>query len=454
MVRIFTRSLIILILAFALSGCDFYTLYFLKKTLDNDFNFIKKTENKYKLKGESYYDIPVSEEEKITPEFTKDKLSLLEDEKDLFPLSQEKVSEVSNLFVSKGDKINISLPTPIEGTWVIKKYPIKVAELIPNQKPVNTFSFSINSTGEDNVIFQLINKKGNIVSTVEYKIISSKDSTSSTEETIPAKKENNNKTTKKENFSKTNLPLLSTNLTNNQSSKPKINDFDVIDEEKNTNIIEPKPPAAPGKLDIKSLVGDEKKFFENIDNIAKKYGYYRALREIESLETNVSETDLPKLKLKKIEYLEKLGKYTDALKEAEAISSKEPFGKLYVGIFLGTIGKNELSEKNIKEALNLITTPLKTKSALSKVLDFYLSNEEPPTKEMVNFLLQRNELIQKDFKKDYLLNLISIGNLYERVGEFYKAKSLYNFVINSGEEEARNIAETNINNLNKILDYK
>ena len=179
-----------------------------------------------------------------------------------------------------------------------------------------------------------------------------------------------------------------------------------------------------------------------------------ALREIESLETNVSETDLPKLKLKKIEYLEKLGKYTDALKEAEAISSKEPFGKLYVGIFLGTMGKNELSEKNIKEALNLITTPLETKSALSKVLDFYLSNEEPPTKEMVNFLLQRNELIQKNFKKDYLLNLISIGNLYERVGEFYKAKSLYNFVINSGEEEARSIAETNINNLNKILDYK
>jgi len=72
------------------------------------------------------------------------------------------------------------------------------------------------------------------------------------------------------------------------------------------------------------------------------------------------------------------------------------------------MGKNELSEKNIKEALNLITTPLETKSALSKVLDFYLSNEEPPTKEMVNFLLQRNELIQKNFKKDYLLNFVFI----------------------------------------------
>ncbi len=442
MTRKFTRILIMITLASALSGCDFYSLYFLKKTLDNDFSFIEKTKNKYKLKGESYYDIPVSEEEKITPEFIEDKISLLETEKDLFPLNQEKVSEVSNMFVSKGDKINISLPTHTQGTWIIKKYPIKVAELIPNKKQVNTFSFSINSTGEDNAIFQLIDKKGNIISTINYRIISSQGST---KVATP---------TKRENSLKISSPSSMGNSTTNQNLSSQTNNFDVVDEERSAQITEPIPPSTPGKLDIKSLVGDERRFFENIDNIAKKYGYYRALKEIESLETNVSESDLPKLKLKKIEYLEKLGKYTDALKEAESISLKEPVGKLYVGIFLGTMGKNELSEKNIKEALNSITTPQEIKSALEKVLNFYLSSEELPTKEMVNLLLQRNELIQKDFKKDYLLNLISIGNLYERVGEFYKAKSLYNFVLNSEDEEAKRLAETNISKLNKILDYK
>jgi hypothetical protein len=447
MFRIFFRVLFVFSLSFFLSSCDFYTLYFIKKTLSGDFDFVKETENKYKLKGSSYYDIPVSEEEKILPEFVEDKVSLLETEKDLFPLSKEKPSEVSNIFVSSGEKISISLPKANEGIWLIKKYPIKISELLPNSEKSGVYTFKVNSSGTDNAIFQLIDKKGNILSTVEYKISSLQGKNT----------DQNVQTQLSSNIAKTNVFDSNTNSSVSivsKSNKQNTNDFDVIDEEKSTNVVEPSPPSSPGKLDIKSLVGNETKYFDYIDNIAKKYGYYRAISEIESIETNVSDADLPKLKLKKIEYLEKLGKYDAALGEAEAISSKEPFGKLYVGIFLGAAGKRESSEKNIKEALQSMVSSLDTKNALKKVLEFYLSDKEPPTKDIINFLVQKNELIQKDFVKDYYSNLLTIGNLYERAGEYYKAKSVYDFVFNNGDEESKNAAETNINKVNQILDYK
>ncbi|MGC8964258.1 MAG: hypothetical protein ACP5KI_02675 [Brevinematia bacterium] len=452
-----------------LGGCDFYTAYLIKKSLSGDFSFINEFSRKYKLSGESFSDIPVSTEEKILPEFVEDKVLLTDLEEQLIPGSKEKPSENLKIFSSKGSKVKIDLPRD-DGVWIIKKLPSKISKLSKDSDmSSSTFIFEIGSYGTDNAIFNLISSNGIITKVLEYEIVSSnansntKDNDSisivpktnfvnNQKDSLQLEKSNNTTTEQKNTEQK----LVSSNGVDNSSLKNATNkEFDLTDEEKQESIIEPKPPSVEGKFDIKTLVGDENKYFDYIDNIAKKYGYYAALKEIEKIETNIADVDLPKIKFKKMEIYDALGRYNDAINEGQEVIDKDNIVKLYVGIMNGKVKNYYIADKNIKESLNAIVEPYDMKFALDKVIDYYLSIPEPPTREMINVILQKNEFLQKNYKKDYQMNLIKIGQLFERIGDLYKAKAIYDQVYNQNpDEEVLGHLNEARENLEKVTNYK
>lgn len=467
-------TLIFVLISFLLSSCDFYTLYIIKKSLEGDFDYVDSFSRKYKLKGDSFSDVPISEEEKIVPEFVEDKVVPLESEIDLFPSSKEKSGEVNKIFTTKGQKITIELPKE-NGVWIIKKYPSLVASFdISSPVKENKFYFNINSFGKDSAIFQLFSSNGVVLKTYEYEINvieNLKDASlvsTSTNVGLPTVSNNYEGNNEDDDFSSgssTKSKQSGTSSTNslNESSGKGVNnsitnEFDITDNEKeeisNTNIVEPVPPSQPGVMDLKSLVGNETKFFENIDNIANKYGYYRALKEIENIEPNVSPDDLPKLKIKKMELLGKLKRYADAIKEGEEFVERDNFIKLYTGIFFGMSKNYFMADKHIKDSLQKMVLPRDISYGLSKALEYYNTIPDPPTTETINFLLQKNEFLQKDFKDDYYKNLLSIGSLYERIGEVYKAKAIYEKVFLSADAPIKEEANTKMTNLDLLLDYK
>lgn len=452
---------LVLLISFFLSSCDFYTAYLIKKSLSGDFKFIDDFSRKYKLVSNSFSDVPVSEEEKIVPEFVEDKVLLTDLEEQLIPGSKEKPSEIIKLFTSKDNTINIDLPKE-DGIWIIKKYPAKISKLSKNSDiAANKFIFEITSFGKDNATFNLISSNGVVTKVLEYEITSSEISPNSNFEKTPSltntKTNNYPSSSNKTSTSKTgNLETKTTNLSsiniNNSTNK---DNLDLTDEEKQEKTVEPTPPSMVGKFDIKTLFGNEKKYFEYVDNIAKKYGYYTALKEIEKIETNISEIDLPKMKFKKMEIYDALGKYNDAINEGQGFIDKDNMIKLYVGIINGKAKNYYIADKNIKEALNSLVEPEEIKFALSKTIDYYLSIPEVPTREMINTLLQKNEFLQKEYKKDYQLNLIRIANLFERIGELYKAKAIYDQVYNqTPDEEIMQKLNESKERLEKITNYK
>lgn len=473
------ERILTLFLPFLLSSCDFYTLYFIKKSLEGDFEYIETISSKYTLKGSSTSDIPISEEEKILPEFTEDKISPLESEKDLFPGSREKVTDTRKIFLAKGGSTTIELPSE-GGVWIVKKLPIRVASLDP-LSPIkeNSFIFAANNSGKDTAIFQLFSSNGTILDTKEFEInvvedIKVTNTHSNLTNLLPLAEnhwltntlygiQTNPTGTSSKNLSNksqtihpnsSNLVVTQSNTNTNLNKKFDLTDNEKEETEKTNVVSEPIPPSGPAIMDLKTLVGDEDKFFENIDHIAKKYGYYRALREIEKIEPNVSQDDLPKLKLKKMELLGKLNKFSEAIKEGENFVDKDTFIKLYTGIFFGKAKNYPMADKHIKESLQKITSTKELSLALGKALEYYTTLPEPPTSETINFLFQKNELLQRDLKTDYYKNLVSIGTLYERKGEIYKARAVYEKVLSEADEETKEEVGSKITNLNKILDYK
>ncbi|MFN4244953.1 MAG: hypothetical protein ACK4F9_02245 [Brevinematia bacterium] len=175
--------------------------------------------------------------------------------------------------------------------------------------------------------------------------------------------------------------------------------------------------------------------------------------EIENIEKNVSPSDLPKLKLKKMEILGNLKKFSDAIKEGESFVDKDSLISLYSGMFWGMSGNYNLADKYIKDALQKIVLLAELSFALSKAFDYYKSIPEPPTREVINILFQKNELIKKDFKNDYYRNLYSIATLYERIGEIYRAKSIYELIFDSKDldSEFKEEVGSKITNLEKVL---
>lgn len=117
-------------------------------------------------------------------------------------------------------------------------------------------------------------------------------------------------------------------------------------------------------------------------------------------------------------------------------------------------GNYMMADRYIKESLQKISVPSELNFALSKALDYYTKISEPITKDMLNFLLQRNEFIAKDFKNNYYTNLIYIGILFERIGEVYKAKAIYDRVFSSDVEESiKKMASDKIQDIERIINY-
>ncbi len=434
------RVVLVLFLSFWIVGCDFYTLYFIKKSLEGDFSYVDKFSSKYSLKGDSFSDIPISDEERILPEFVEDKIKPMESEKDFFPGSKEKVSYTEKIFSKKGDKVRIKLQDN-NGVWIVKKYPLRVSYLdLSSDVKNNEYIFVVSDFGKDNAIFNLFSSNGNVIKVLEYEIEVIQNNVYSLDSSKSFRSDNGKK-----------ISVLGTNDSSNNDVK-----FDITDNEKNesgNDVKEPIPPSDVGKLDLKSLVGNEEKFFESIDNISKKYGYYRALKEIESIEANVSKADLPKLKLKKMEILGNLKKFSDAIKEGEGFVDKDSFIALYTGIFWGMSKNYNLADKYIKDALQKIVVPREISFALSKAIDYYKTIPEPPTREILNFLIQKNEIIKKDFNVEYYKNLSSIASLYERIGEIYKARSIYELIFSAKDvsDDLKDEVSSKITNLEKIL---
>lgn len=446
------KTLFLSLLIFV-GGCDFYTFYFIKKTLEGDLSYVDKVSSKYSLKGNSFSDIPITEEEKILPEFVEDKIQPLESEKDMFVGGSDRVETKEVMFVNRGEKLTLSLPNA-EGVWIIKKYPILIGVFSKESSPKdNKYVFEINNFGKDSAVFQLFSTNGIIVKNLEYEInvISRNSKNYDILDANIGNESIEREPVRNVGFVRTNA-FNETNLSFNSS----VRDFDITDNEKEeTNkVLDPNPPSDVSKLDLKSLVGNETKYFEYIDTIANKYGYYRALREIDRIETNVSQSDLPKLKLKKMELLGALRKYVEAIKEGEQFIDKDNFIKLYSGIFWGMSGNYMMADRYIKESLQKISVPSELNFALSKALDYYTKISEPITKDMLNFLLQRNEFIAKDFKNNYYTNLIYIGILFERIGEVYKAKAIYDRVFSSDVEESiKKMASDKIQDIERIINY-
>ncbi|MCX8028741.1 MAG: hypothetical protein N2712_01975 [Brevinematales bacterium] len=453
--------------SFILVGCDFYTMYFIKKSLEEDFGYVDMFSRKYQLKGDSISDVPISDEEKILPEFVEDKIRLLEDERNMFPGSKEKPVSVTSIFSTKGQKFTIQLPSE-DGIWLVKKYPLKVAFLDGTSRVRdNVFIFTTRDYGKDNIIFQLFSSNGTVIKTLEYEVTSVEafsDKATNSQGVISitnggimfgtSRKANlsgDSNAGKSNNYSFSSTNDFGNILLANSAS------YDITDNERESTeqSTELGPPSNVGKLDLKFLVGDEEKFFENIDNIASKYGYYRAIKEIENLESNVSRDDLPKLKLKKMEFLGRLNKFSDAIKEGEEFADKDSIIKLYTGIFFGKSKNYSMADKNIRESLARITNPRELSFALREILAYYSSVPEPPTREMINIILQRNEIILKDFKREYYENLVALGELFERIGEVYKAMSIYENVCNSDVgEDIKNFASSKKDRLNKLINFR
>ncbi|MFN4244954.1 MAG: hypothetical protein ACK4F9_02250, partial [Brevinematia bacterium] len=278
----FFRVIFMIFSVSMLLGCDFYTLYFIKKSLEGDFSYIDKFSSKYSLRGESFSDIPISSEEKILPEFVEDKVQPIESEKDLFPGSKEKASDIVEIFSILNNKITIDLPKG-DGVWLVVKYPSKVSYLDSSSDVRNNkYVFVANNYGKDNAIFTLFSSNGNVLTILEYDIKVVEGSGNSGSITSPKKSYSSSKNSKGSSVDSNGDNIASNNSYNSTSGYGK---FDITDNERDeslSNVYEPTPPSDVGKLDLKSLVGNETKFFENIDNIAKKYGYYRALKEIEN----------------------------------------------------------------------------------------------------------------------------------------------------------------------------
>ncbi|MEN2997963.1 MAG: hypothetical protein ABDH28_02870 [Brevinematia bacterium] len=462
--------LVFLVLVFG--SCDFYTAYLIKKSLEGDFSYIDVLSSRYKLRGDSFFDIPISSEEKLLPELVEDKISPIETERDLFPGGEEKLVDTKRVFSAKGDKIEIQLPK-MGGVWIIKKYPIRVAFLDINS-PIkdNKFIFVPNNFGTDIALFQLFSSNGTMLGTLKYEInvVENVKNISNGKLSIGEDRNVSSSSSYKAFETRTNVtnilkfsnvsnssPTNTSGVVESNGARKGNEGFDVTDNEREElrEISEPTPPSGVGVMDLKSLVGDEVRFFEHVDNIAKKYGYYRALREIERIERNVSQTDLPKLKLKKMEILGKLNKFSDAIKEGEGFVDKDNFIKLYTGIFFGMSKDYPTADKHIKESLQRLVVPKELSFALDRVLEYYTSISEPPTVEMINFLLQRNELLQKEFRSNYYRNLSSIATLYERVGEIYKAKVIYDRLFSLDiDGELREEISVKVSNINKVLEYK
>ncbi|MCS7298751.1 MAG: hypothetical protein RMJ37_02160 [Spirochaetia bacterium] len=452
----------LVILFLATTSCDFYTAYIIKKSLEGDFEYINKFSDNYELKGDNASDIVVSKEEKILPEFVEDKISPLESEQDMFPSSKEKPVGVTRIFTTRGENFSVELPDD-GGVWIAKKFPVKIADMdrISSSIKDNRYVFITKDFGKDNLVFQLFSSNGTSLKIVEYEIVSTENDNLKSGNSVintNAKGSGNlriQNTNKQKNGSLSDFKFVASNR--NDDNDNKLSQFDTTDNEKEetNDLLEPNPPSGVAKMDLKSLVGDEVRFFESIDNIAKKYGYYRALKEIEKIEANISQDDLPKLKLKKMEILGKLNRFSEAIKEGEPFVDRDNFIRLYTGIFFGRSKNYSVADRNIREALQRITLPRELSLALDEALSYYSSIPEVPTREMITLLLQKNEMLQKDYKNNYYRNLMMIGGLFERVGEIYKARSIYEQVYNSDvSDDVKSEVELKISNLDRLINYK
>ncbi len=448
--RIFSLVVIILF-SLLLSSCDYYLSYIIKKTLEGNFSYVKEIERKYKLRGDNINDIPISEEEKIVYELSEERL--FPSIKPEIPIGS-KLEPTKEFFIQTkvGKKEIIELPSG-DGFWFLKRYTTSTLEFSRNSDIRNNrYEFLVKSPEGGEIIFWMVSSNGNVEEIYKYKLnvteVENKEFSEKSLSKLSGVSTKFNTVTNEakklsqyvKNSSADENISASTNAIDGKPGNDEFTNskkFDVVDNEKEVpEPVAPSAPSGPAKLDLATLVGNEKLFFEEVDIIAQKYGYYKALKEIEKIETNVSDQDLPKIKLKKIEMYEKLGNYKKAIEEGQNLIDKDNAISAKVAILLGKSGKEIDSNTLIKQTLSKLVTPQEIKLILHMFVDYLSNSSYLPTREIVNAILQKNEFISKNYQEDYFTNLLGIAFLYERVGDYQKANSIYEMVIKSSKNSS------------------